>query len=84
MIPVIDLNSSYANQHIEDAYTSVGFAVFTNSLTQIEKSDIISWFSEMKAFFNLPDEIKKKYPYEGDTNLGYSMVGDENVDPTRS
>ena len=82
MIPVIDLNSSYANQHIEDAYTSVGFAVFTNSLTQIEKSDIISWFSEMKAFFNLPNDIKKKYPYEGDTNLGYSMVGDENVDPT--
>jgi len=82
MIPVIDLNSADANKQIEDAYTTVGFAVFTNGLTTTESIDMVSWFSEMKAFFNLQDDVKKKYPYEGDTNLGYSMVGDENVDPT--
>ena len=25
-----------------------------------------------------------KYPYEGDTNLGYSVMGAENVDPNCS
>lgn len=40
------------------------------------------WFDEMKSFFDLDLETKIKYPYEGDTNLGYSVVGDENVDPT--
>jgi len=82
MIPVIDYNDENWRTSIEDAYTSVGFAVFTNCLTKPDKSDMIEWFSEMKEFFNLPDETKKSYPYEGDTNLGYSMVGDENVDPT--
>ena len=82
MIPVIDFNSSYADQHIEDAYTSTGFAVFTNCLTETEQSDIDCWFNEMKNFFELDLKIKNKYPYEGDTNLGYSIMGAENVDPT--
>ena len=34
-----------------------------------------------KEFFALPLETKKQYPYEGDTNLGYSIMGAENVDP---
>ena len=82
MIPVIDLNNPYALQHIEDAYTTVGFAVFTNALDAQEQSDMNNWQQEMKAFFDLDLETKKKYPYEGDTNLGYSIMGDENVDPT--
>ena len=82
MIPVIDLNNPYALQHIEDAYTTVGFAVFTNGLTDTEQTDMNCWFDEMKSFFDLDMETKMKYPYEGDTNLGYSQVGDENVDPT--
>ena len=53
MIPVIDFKSSYADQHIEDAYTSTGFAVFTNCLTNTEQSDINCWFDEMKNFFEL-------------------------------
>ena len=36
----------------------------------------------MKQFFELDQETKLKYPYEGDTNLGYSVMGAENVDPT--
>ena len=82
MIPVIDLKSSTALNAIEEAYTSVGFAVFTNALEDKEKTDMNCWFNEMKSFFELDLETKKKYPYEGDTNLGYSVVGDENVDPT--
>ena len=82
MIPVIDLKSSTALNAIEEAYTSVGFAVFTNALEDKDKTDMNCWFDEMKSFFELDLETKKKYPYEGDTNLGYSVVGDENVDPT--
>ena len=36
----------------------------------------------MKEFLNWPLETKKQYPDEGDTNLGYSIMGAENVDPT--
>lgn len=82
MIPVIDLKSSNVLTQIEDAYTSVGFAVFTNALDTKDQTDMNCWFDEMKSFFELDQEIKNKYPYEGDTNLGYSIVGDENVDPT--
>ena len=82
MIPVIDLNNPHALQHIEDAYTTVGFAVFTNALDDDEQHDMDNWQQEMKAFFDLDLETKKQYPYEGDTNLGYGIMGDENVDPT--
>jgi len=82
MIPVIDLNSSSVLEQIENAYTTVGFAVFINALNISEQSDMTLWQEEMKAFFDLDLETKMKYPYEGDTNLGYSVVGDENVDPT--
>ena len=81
MIPIIDLNSPSRLRQIEDAYTTVGFAVFTNCLTKKEQGDMDCWFDEMQYFFDLDHETKMKYPYEGDTNLGYSMVGDENVDP---
>ena len=56
--------------------------VFTNALDTKDQTDMNCWFDEMKSFFELDQEIKNKYPYEGDTNLGYSIVGDENVDPT--
>jgi isopenicillin N synthase-like dioxygenase len=82
MIPIIDLSSPLALRQIEDAYTTVGFAVFTNALSDKENTDMKCWQEEMKAFFALPNETKQSYPYEGETNLGYSMVGDENVDPT--
>ena len=75
MIPVIDLKSSNVLTQIEDAYTTVGFAVFTNALNTQDQTDINCWFDE-------DQETKNKYPYEGETNLGYSVVGDENVDPT--
>lgn len=82
MIPVIDLKEDSALKQIEDAYTSVGFAVFTNHFDFADQAVYTKWFEQMKQFFELDMETKKQYPYEGDTNLGYSMVGDENVDPT--
>ena len=82
MIPVIDLEAPDALDRIDEAYSTVGFAVFTNALPADDKDDMSTWQEQMKSFFDLPLEIKQQYPYEGDTNLGYSMIGDENVDPT--
>ena len=82
MIPIIDLKSESALQQIEDAYTSIGFAVFTNHFDYADQAVYTKWFQQMKQFFELDQETKLKYPYEGDTNLGYSVMGAENVDPT--
>lgn len=82
MIPVIDLNNSYALQHIEDAYTTVGFAVFINAFDTKQQHVFDLWFDQMKAFFELDIATKNSYGYIGDTNLGYTGWGGENVDPT--
>jgi isopenicillin N synthase-like dioxygenase len=82
MIPVIDLQAEDALDRIDEAYSTVGFAVFTNALDEQESMFMNTWFEDMKAFFELPLETKQQYPYEGDTNLGYSIMGAENVDPT--
>ena len=40
------------------------------------------WFEDMKGFFELDIETKKQYSYQAENNLGYSIMGAENVDPT--
>ena len=40
------------------------------------------WFLTMKAFFSLPIKMKERYSYQAENNLGYSVMGAENVDPT--
>ena len=82
MIPVIDFQSESVLEEIREAYTTVGFAVFTNALSTIDKNIMNSWFDNMKEFFMLDQEVKRKYTYDPDTNLGYSVMGAENVDPT--
>ena len=82
MIPIIDLHASDALDRIDEAYTRVGFAVFTNCLSEIDQAIMNLWFSKMKEFFELPLSVKKKYAYQAETNLGYSIMGAENVDPT--
>ena len=82
MIPVIDLMGVNSLKKIEEAYTTVGFAVFTNALDIPEATKMKMWQQSMQDFFALPMETKQKYPYNNETNLGYSMVGHENVDPT--
>ena len=82
MIPVIDFQSSTVLEDIREAYTTVGFAVFTNTLNPKDQEIIYHWFDYMKQFFELDLNIKKKYSYQAENNLGYSVMGAENVDPT--
>ena len=82
MIPVIDFNSESALDEIRKAYTTVGFAVFTNCLSDVDQEIMNLWFKKMKEFFELPLKTKNKYSYQSETNLGYSVMGAENVDPT--
>jgi isopenicillin N synthase-like dioxygenase len=82
MIPVIDFNSETVLDEIREAYTTVGFAVFTNTLNQQDQQTMKDWFDYMKQFFELDLDTKKKYSYQAENNLGYSVMGAENVDPT--
>ena len=81
MIPVIDFNSESVLDEIREAYTTVGFAVFSNALSDIDQEIMNLWHRKMKEFFALPLDVKKKYSYQKETNLGYSVMGAENVDP---
>ena len=82
MIPVIDFKSSNVLEKIRKAYTTVGFAVFTNTLSDKDQTTMNVWFNLMKEFFNNDLEEKNKYKYQAENNLGYSVMGAENVDPT--
>ena len=83
MIPIIDFKSSDVEKKMQEAYTTCGFAVFTNVYD--------SWFSEfsdwkqlMEEFFRLPLETKKNYEYSGvKENLGYNWLEEENLNPNR-
>ena len=83
MIPVIDFKSDTLLKQIHDAYTTVGFAVFTNSFDAEPQQTMSQWHQMAQRFFELPLETKQKYPYSGvDTNLGYTGWETENVDPS--
>ena len=82
MIPVIDLQAQDALDRIEEAYTTVGFAVLKNPIPEDDQKIMNHWFDFMKQFFDLDLETKKKYSYQAENNLGYSIMGAENVDPT--
>ena len=82
MIPVIDFESETVLEEIREAYTTVGFAVFKNCLTVRDQQTMRYWFKKMKKFFELDLETKNKYKYQTENNLGYSIMGAENVDPT--
>jgi len=82
MIPVIDFKSKTVLDEIREAYTTVGFAVFTNCLSEADSQTMTYWFQQMKSFFALEQETKNKYKYQSENNLGYSVMGAENVDPT--
>ena len=82
MIPIIDFEDPNHLKHIEEAYTTVGFAIFKNCLSVNDRTNLNYWFIAMKQFFDLPLETKKLYSYRAENNLGYSIMGAENVDPT--
>ncbi len=81
MIPVIDLKAQDALDRIDEAYTSVGFAVFTNSLDYEDQVTMNTWFEQAQSFFNLEMSKKKELTYQSKNNLGYSLIGAEHVDP---
>ena len=82
MIPVIDFQSKTVLEDIREAYTTVGFAVFQHALSNQDQNDMKSWWKLMQDFFELEQETKNQYKYQTENNLGYSIVGAENVDPT--
>ena len=82
MIPVIDFESETVLDEIREAYTTVGFAVFVNALGPAQQTAMRTWFDYSKRFFELDLDTKKQYSYDAETNLGYSIMGAENVDPT--
>ena len=51
MIPVIDFTSETVLDEIREAYTTVGFAVFTNTLSVVDECTMHEWFDYMKQFF---------------------------------
>ena len=53
MIPVIDFREAKLLEKIREAYTTVGFAVFTNSLLPNDEKIMNEWFEQMKSFFQL-------------------------------
>lgn len=86
-IPVVDL-SQFTNgtddqkqefvQQIGNAFKDVGFVGVINH--QIPSSLIEQFYSESKAFFALPEEIKRKYSREDIGNqLGYTAFGTEHA-----
>mgnify|MGYP003141703575 FL=1 len=81
MIPIIDLNAKDALDRIDEAYTTVGFAVFTNALDYADQAAMYTWFDTAKNFFDMSMEEKKKLAYQPVNNLGYSIMGAEHVDP---
>ena len=81
MIPVIDFQSKTVLEEIREAYTTVGFAVFTDALNRQDQDDMKAWWKLMQDFFELEQETKNKYTYQTENNLGYSIVGAENVNP---
>ena len=82
MIPVIDYNSNTVLEEIREAYTTVGFAVFQDALADKDQDTMKEWWELMRSFFEQDQETKNKYKYQAENNLGYSIVGAENVDPT--
>ena len=69
MIPVIDFQSKTVLEEIREAYTTVGFAVFTDALNRQDQNDMKAWWKLMQDFFELEQETKNKYTYQTENNL---------------
>ena len=82
MIPIIDFHSKTVEQQMYVAYTTCGFAVFTNVYDEW-LSEFRDWRHLMEEFFNLPVDIKQQYAYSGVTeNIGYNWLEEERLTPT--
>jgi len=63
-IPIIDFRSKTCIEEMHRAYTTCGFAVFTNVYNEW-LSEFQDWKQLMEEFFQLPLDAKKKYAYSG-------------------
>ena len=82
-IPIIDFNGKAVEQQMYDAYTTCGFAVFTNVYDEW-LSEFSDWRLLMEEFFRLPLDTKKQYAYSGvKDNLGYNWLEEEVLNPHR-
>ena len=82
-IPIIDWR--FEDDCIEEmyvAYTTCGFAVFTNVYNQW-LPEFTDWKQLMEEFFHLPLSAKRQYAYSGvKENLGYNWLEEERLTPT--
>jgi isopenicillin N synthase-like dioxygenase len=83
MVPIIDFNSSTVEKQMEEAYTTCGFAVFTN-VYDSWLSEFSDWQQLMEEFFKQKNEIKIKYSYSGvEDNIGFSRFEEERLTPNK-
>jgi len=84
MIPIIDFRfEDDCVEEMHKAYTTCGFAVFTNVYNEW-LSEFQDWKKLMEEFFQLPLEVKKKYAYSGvKENLGYNWMEEESLTPSK-
>ena len=84
MIPIIDFRfEDDCVEEMHKAYTTCGFAVFTNVYNEW-LSEFQDWEKLMEEFFQLPLDVKKKYAYSGVTeNLGYNWMEEESLTPSK-
>ena len=74
MIPIIDLQARNALDLIDKAYTTVGFAVFVNSLSDHEQKHMTAWFEKMKSFFDMSLDFKNKHEYKGGIPILVTLI----------
>jgi isopenicillin N synthase-like dioxygenase len=81
-IPIIDFRSKDCVEQMYEAYTTVGFAVFTHVYDEwipVFKD----WEEQMELFFQLPRDVKQLHAYSGVAeNLGYSCLENERLTPS--
>jgi isopenicillin N synthase-like dioxygenase len=84
MIPIIDFRfEDDCVEEMHKAYTTCGFAVFTNVYNEW-LSEFQDWGKLMEEFFQLPLDVKKKYAYSGvKENLGYNWMEEESLTPSK-
>jgi len=84
MIPIIDFRfEDDCVEEMHKAYTTCGFAVFTNVYNEW-LSEFQDWEKFMEEFFQLPLDVKKKYAYSGvKENLGYNWMEEESLTPSK-
>ncbi len=63
-VPIINFKSDSCEEQMYNAYTTAGFAVFTNVYDEW-LSEFQDWKYLTEEFFQLPLDVKKKYVYNG-------------------